>query len=111
MVGVMKIRSQASAEQAALRSTSDPRAFDQAVWMRLPQPGARCPVSGLSRTSLVELIRPCERNNFRPPVEGRYLKRRGAKRGIALVSRESLLAFLETLPRPSGELVHGEVAR
>lgn len=74
--------------------------FDQSVWIRLPRPGERCPVSGLSRSTLAELVRPCARNDFRPPVEARLLRRRGASRGVALVSRASLLAFLNSLPRP-----------
>ena len=74
--------------------------YDNTVWLRLPRPGARCPVSGLSRSSLAELVRPCARNNYRPPVDAKVLKRRGAARGMLLISRESLLAFLADLPAP-----------
>jgi len=75
--------------------------FDSTVWIRLPRPGARCPISGLSRSSLAELARPCERNQFQPPVIARVLKRKGAQRGVLLVSRESLLGYINDLPVPS----------
>ena len=75
--------------------------FDHATWLRLPRPGDRCPVSGLSRSTLVELVRPCDRNDFQPPVEARHLKRRGNNRGVLLISRESLLRFLDGLPSPA----------
>ncbi len=72
--------------------------FDPAAWLRLPRPGERCPVSGLSRSTLVELVRPCERNGHRPPVEAKHLKRKGTSRGVVLISRASLLAYLDALP-------------
>lgn len=75
-------------------------AFDPSVWLRLPRPGTRCPVTGLSRTTLAELTRPCDRNGYRPPVEARVLKRRGATRGLLLVNRASLLSYLGALPSP-----------
>ena len=74
--------------------------FDSTVWIRLPRPGTRCLVSGLSRSTLAELVRPCGRNGYCPPVEAKVLKRRGASRGLLLISRMSLLAFLNDLPAP-----------
>ncbi len=76
--------------------------FDQTTWLRLPRPGTRCPISGLSRSTLSELVRPCARNDFAPPVAARLLKRRDARRGVLLVSRESLLGYLNDLPAPEG---------
>jgi hypothetical protein len=79
-----------------------PRAvFDSSVWIRLPRPSSRCPVSGLSRSTLAELVRPCERNAYTPPVESRLLKRKGAARGVLLINRVSLLAFIEGQPAPT----------
>lgn len=75
--------------------------FDSSVWIRLPRPGARCPVSGLSRSTLAELVRPCERNDYRPPVESRLLKRKGASRGVLLIKKQSLLDFINEQPAPS----------
>jgi hypothetical protein len=74
--------------------------FDFATWLRLPRPGDRCPVSNLSRSTLAELVRPCPRNGYKPPVQARLLKRRDAKRGVLLISRESLLNYLNELPAP-----------
>jgi hypothetical protein len=79
-----------------------PRAvFDQTVWIRLPRPSARCPVSGLSRSTLNELVRPCGRNDFTPHVESRLLKRRGAARGVLLINRQSLLDYIAEQPAPA----------
>jgi hypothetical protein len=79
-----------------------PRAvFDSSVWLRLCRPGERCPVSGLSRSTLAELVRPCERNDYRPPVESRLLKRKGATRGVLLISRASLLDYINEQPAPT----------
>jgi hypothetical protein len=75
--------------------------YDQTVWLRLPRPGSRCPVTGLSRSSLAELARPCERNGYRAPVGAKVLKRRGATRGVLLISRQSLLDYLGDLPSPT----------
>ena len=79
-----------------------PRAvFDSQTWIRLPRVGARCPISGLSRSSMAELVRPGPRNDYAPPVESRLLKRKGAARGTLLVSRESLLAYISAQPAPT----------
>jgi len=74
--------------------------FDASAWIRLPRPGTRCPVSGLSRSGLAELVRPCPRNSYRAPVEARVLKRRGATRGVLLVNRAALLAYIACQPAP-----------
>ncbi len=79
-----------------------PRAvFDSSVWLRLCRPGERCPVSGLSRSTLAKLVRPCERNDYRPPVESRLLKRKGAARGVLLISKQSLLDYINEQPAPT----------
>ena len=84
------------------RNGAIPRAaFDSSVWIRLPRPSARCPVSGLSRSTLAELVRPCSRNDFNPPVESRQLKRRGTSRGVLLLSRASLLSYIADQPAPT----------
>jgi len=75
--------------------------FDTTAWTRLPTPGARCQISSLARTSLAELVTPCARNDYRPPVEARVLRRPGAKRGIVLISRASLIDYINKLPAPS----------
>jgi hypothetical protein len=85
--------------------------FDTATWLRLPRPSSRCPVSNLSRSTLAELVRPCPRNGYRPPVEARLLKRRDARRGVLLISRESLLGYLNELPPPDSATSPASVAR
>ena len=70
-------------------------------WLRYPRVGDRCPISGLSRSTLAELVRPCPRNGYNPPVESKLLKRDKAGRGVVLISRKSLLDYIENLPTPS----------
>lgn len=57
---------------------------------RLPRPLTRCPLTGLSRTSLVELIDAGK-------VRAVRLRKKGAARGITLVNRQSLLDYLHSL--------------
>ncbi len=87
-----------------------PRAVFDSAWLRLPRPGSRCPVSGLSRSGLCELVTPCARNDYRPPVEARVLKRKGAARGVTLINRSALLAYLEGLPTAAEALAGKEAA-
>jgi hypothetical protein len=72
-------------------------------FIRLPLPGARCPYTGLSRTSLAELCAPCPANDNRPPVKSVVIRKRGALRGIRLVSYDSLMAHLASLSNDGGE--------
>ena len=65
-------------------------------FIRLPKPGGRCPHTGLSRSSLYELIVPSKRNGYRPPVKSRHIKGPGAMRGIRLIHYVSLIEFLST---------------
>ena len=85
--------------------------FDTSSWLRLPRPSSRCPVSNLSRSTLAELVRPCPRNGYKPPVEARLLKRKGASRGVLLISRDSLLGYLNELPPPDSATSPASVAR
>ncbi len=66
-------------------------------FIRLPRPKTRCPYTGLARTTLDELVVPCHRNSFRPPVKSKVLKQPTAIRGIRLVHFRSLLDYLEGL--------------
>ena len=61
---------------------------------RLPRPKTRCPITGLSRTSLVELIDAGK-------VRAVRLRKKGAARGITLINRQSLLAYLHDLENQS----------
>jgi hypothetical protein len=57
---------------------------------RLPRPKTRCQITGLSRSTLVELI------NARK-VRAVRLRKKGAVRSITLINRKSLLDFLHSL--------------
>ena len=66
-------------------------------FIRLPAPRKRCPYTGLSRTTLCELVLSCPVNNYRPPVRSVLLKKRGAVRGIRLIDYDSLMKHLNDL--------------
>ena len=64
------------------------------VYIRLPKPGDKCPITGLSRPKLNELILPNERNHYSPPVASKSLRKAGARKGVRLVLLESLMQYL-----------------
>lgn len=66
-------------------------------WLRLPAPGARCRFTGLSRSTLNELTIPGPANDGNPPVKSVVLRKRGALRGIRLISYDSLMGYLNEL--------------
>jgi len=63
-------------------------------FLRLPKPGDLCPHTGLSRSTINDLILPTPRNNFKPPVRSFCLRQKGAKTGIRLVDFQSLRAYI-----------------
>lgn len=62
-------------------------------WIRLPTKD-RCPHTGLSRSSLYDLVCPTVANDHRPPVKSILIRKRGAARGIRLISYDSLMHYL-----------------
>ena len=86
-----------------LQMTSAPQAAPQSAatikpeWLRLPAPGDRCRFTGLSRSTLNELTIPGPANDGTPPVKSVVLRKRGALRGIRLISYDSLMTYLATL--------------
>ena len=64
------------------------------VYIRLPKPGEKCPITGLSRAKLNKRILPNERNHFNPPVASKSLRKAGAQKGVRLVLLESLMHYL-----------------
>jgi hypothetical protein len=63
--------------------------------LTLPRPTERCKWTGKSRTGLVEMIAPCERNNFKPPVKAIYKRaHKYAQRGQWLIPSENLFRYL-----------------
>ena len=61
-------------------------------FIRLPRPGTRCPLSGLSRTSMIEYG---EGGCFKMI----RLRKRGSHRGIVLVETRSFLEWLHGQPQ------------
>ena len=66
--------------------------MSQAEWLRLPPPRRRCQLTGLSRTTLNELV-------DRGVIKAVTVRQPDAQRGVKLLNRRSLLAYLETLDR------------
>jgi hypothetical protein len=64
-------------------------------YVRLPKSGERCPVSGLSRSHINNLILPNAANHRRPPVRSVSLKTPGAVRGVRLIDVASLVGYIE----------------
>jgi hypothetical protein len=62
-----------------------------AEFLRLPAPRGRCRLSGLSRSSLVELAQ-------RGAIEMIRIRKPGSTRGICLIKKSSLLNYLNSLP-------------
>jgi predicted DNA-binding transcriptional regulator AlpA len=65
----------------------------QPEFIRLPKRG-RCPITGLSRSKLYDLISPNEGNGFKPPVKSVSLRKPGQTKGTRLIVLQSLLAYL-----------------
>ena len=62
-------------------------------WIRFPSKG-KCPYSGLSRSTLYNLVGANESNNHRPQVKSILLRRRGGAGGVRLISYDSLMAYI-----------------
>ena len=62
-------------------------------FIRLPIKGL-CPITGLSRSKIYELILPSEANNYKPPVTSVSLRKPGQIKGTRLVVLQSLLDYL-----------------
>jgi hypothetical protein len=69
--------------------------FREEEWMRLPRPKARCPITGLSRTSLVEIIDEKDPVTHEPYVKQMRKERHGKQRRIRMINRASLLEYLD----------------
>jgi hypothetical protein len=76
---------------------ADLGASQKPEWVRLPAPRERCPITGLSRTTMTELVVPGPANEHRPPVKSVVIRKRGATRGIRLISYDSLMNHLASL--------------
>jgi hypothetical protein len=72
-----------------------------AEWMRPPPPRGRCRLTGLSRSTLIQL-------GERGLIKLIRLRKPGARKGVVLISKESLLSYLRSV-RPEGENGEGDV--
>ena len=87
-------RADGTAEDVELSVPVGPPKF-----LRLPPPGQLCPVCGLSRSFLNELVLGTPRNAFKPPVRSFVLKQReDCKTGVRLVDAASLFDYVERHP-------------
>jgi hypothetical protein len=62
----------------------------------------------MTRTALDQLTRPQACNDFDPPVDSKIVRAKGAKRGVkrgmVMISYESLMEYLEALPSQKEEV-------
>ena len=65
----------------------------QPEFIRRPKRG-QCPITGLTRSKLYDLISPNEGNGFKPPVKSVSLRKPGQTKGTRLIVLQSLLAYL-----------------
>jgi len=72
-------------------------------FIRLPKPGARCPWTGLTRSSINELIL-----GPSPPVKSVVLARKGASRGVRIIPLKELISHLNGLMAQQQENGKGE---
>ena len=85
---------QAGATTAPVATPASVTAFQpQPEFIRLPKLGL-CPITGLSRSKLYDLISPNEGNGFKAQVKSLSLRKRGQKKGTRLIELQSLLDYL-----------------
>ena len=65
-------------------------------YTRIPTAGGRCPITGLSRSSVLKLIYATAENGHKPPVHSFALKKKGGFRGARLISVASLIDYIES---------------
>jgi hypothetical protein len=68
----------------------------QPIFMRLPQEGKRCPITGLSLGTVRNVLA-----DHSDKIIVRVLKRRGGRRIVKLIEVESYVAFFQNLPKAS----------
>lgn len=71
--------------------------MDDEAWIRLPNEGERCKISGLSRTGLSEILEEADPDTGEKYVLSVRKKKPGAIRAVRLINKASLLAYLDAL--------------
>ena len=85
---------QAGATTAPVAPPASVTAFQpQPEFVSRPKLGL-CPITGLSRSKLYDLISPNEGNGFKPPVKSLSLRKPGQTKGTRLIVLQSLLDYL-----------------
>lgn len=87
---------------AMVESENRPDEKDEKVWMRLPKPKERCKVTGLSRTSLAEILDEKDPKTGEPYVVQYRKERFGKQRKIRLIHKQSLLDYLDRRAKAQG---------
>ncbi len=80
-------------------------------WLRLPAQGQRCRVTGLYRTSLLEILNERDALTGEKSVLSIERRKEDAKRGIRLINRESLLRHLKRCAESQNGLRWGDHVR
>ena len=75
---------------SGMRRAFDSASIADAEYVRLPQPGTRCRLTQLSRSTLNELI-------DAGAIRAVTIRQPGARRGIKLINKQSVLAYLAKL--------------
>lgn len=61
-------------------------------YVRLPKPKGKCPITGLSRTGLNDLI-----ESSQGKIRFINLRKKYAQRGVKLINKQSLLEYLQSV--------------
>lgn len=64
-------------------------------FIRPPKAGEKCPVTGLPRTTFLELLEAAGEK-----IRVAYLRKKGAATGIQLIPRQQLIDYIYSLPTP-----------
>lgn len=68
-------------------------------FVRLPEEKEMCSVTGMSRGWLLDRIR--ESQSSPHPIRSHHIRKRGARRGVILIDRDSLVSWVRSQPPPS----------
>jgi hypothetical protein len=87
--------------QSLLDAAAEASGSPECEFLRLPPPGQKCPITGLTRGFLNQLILPNQGNDFKPPVRSFCRRRKGRARGVRLIDRADLLRYIRQHVEPS----------
>jgi hypothetical protein len=87
--------------QSLLEAAAEASSPPECEFLRLPPPGQKCPMTGLTRSFLNQLILPNPGNDFKPPVRSFCLRRKGRARGVRLIDKADLLRYIRQHVEPT----------